>query len=67
MNEYQVSPKVKHDRLRRVTLWNKTIPQLQKMLDGLGVAYPMRHRSQSKEDYRLSLMDLVIENEPRIA
>jgi hypothetical protein len=65
--EFEVSPDVRHNRLRFAALWNKDIKALQKMLKGLGVAYPLRHKSQSKEDYRLSLIDLVIKNEQRIA
>ena len=47
--------------------WLSDIPKLKRELDALGVPYPLRHRSQTKEDYKRELINVLIEYEPRIA
>jgi hypothetical protein len=67
MVEYGVtSIQVRRNRLRLAALWPKTIPELQKMLDCLGAPYPTVNLFVDEEDYRLRLIEMVIEYEPRL-
>jgi hypothetical protein len=63
----EVNNQTRSNRLRLAELWLKKIPELQRTLDGLGVSYPKRHVSESKDEYRLRLIETIIDNEPRIA
>lgn len=47
--------------------WHYTIPQLQKLLDKWDEPYPAKGWFVNEEKYRVELIKLVIDKEPRIA